>query len=56
MTRWLLIAVILSGCAGNSKAIPETIGIEAGTTARHEVGESPIRINTVNVKAQWRLR
>jgi len=46
----------LTGCAANPKAVPETVALEAGTSVRHEVGESAAKINTVNVKAVWRLR
>lgn len=52
--KYLILCFALTGCA--SRAIPETIALEAGTSVRHDMGETPTQINTVNVKALWRLR
>jgi hypothetical protein len=57
MRRYLLAALVLApGCASNHPAVPETVTIKAGTAVRHEIGETPSRINTVAGEATWRLR
>lgn len=55
----LALALCLTGCVsmGAPEAIvPETVTLEAGTSVRHEVGETPARVNTVLGRVQWRLR
>lgn len=53
--RWLAVwCLLLTGCT--SVACPKTVGLEAGTSVRHEVGESPAKVNTVAVKVLWELR
>jgi len=48
-----LLLLVLAGCTA---AVPKTVGLEAGTGIRHEVGESPVKTNTVAVKILWELR
>lgn len=50
----LLSLLLLSGCA--SVAVPKTVQVEAGTTVRHEVGESAVKANTALIRATWELR
>lgn len=48
-----LAACLLAGCAA---AVPKTVQMKAGTGIRHEIGESPVKTNTVGVKVLWELK
>ena len=54
--RLFLILPLLTACSLNSVATPKTIALEAGTSVRHDVGDSPTKVNTVAIKALWELR
>lgn len=55
----LAVMCCLTGCVSMGAPeviVPETVTLEAGTSVRHEVGETPARVNTVLGRVQWRLR
>jgi hypothetical protein len=53
MIRALIISALLTGCA--TPFCPKTVGCELGTSVRHEVGESPVKITSGIVKINWEL-
>ena len=52
----LLLLLFLTGCASTGAHIPETIVLNTGTSIKHEQGDLPTKVNTLNVNITWRLK
>lgn len=56
MLKVALVCLFLAGCVPAGRHIPETIVLNTGTSIKHEQGDLPTKVNTLNVNITWRLK